>query len=331
MPFEPSRWPESFFPMTGMSERPPAFGSIGASGASGAFGAVPLHCSCFSCQRHRFWAFRIAFSITFLGSVSFLSIPPVSPTLPVSPMRTLHRPSPSDRLEPRARTSRAEMLRTSSAAFLCSAHQRSGRPSRVSPSSSTVPCRMQARARSSSRRWSFFAVPVSSSMDRETTSCTASRFDSLPTAPSEKETKLASEKETSRARPTDPNSAPTNLRQLLSPESPSSASATTKACSRMAPVSTVPRTTGRSRPSFSTAASTPPATPVPVDTPQSERKTMVTSRGAGESGDPVSGSAAVPVLIPGPPGWLRARSRRRGRGRGTGCAGSCRGGGRSAP
>ena len=43
--------------MTGISEHPPAFGSIGESGASGAFGAGSLHCS--NCPT--FYVYRCVF------------------------------------------------------------------------------------------------------------------------------------------------------------------------------------------------------------------------------------------------------------------------------
>jgi len=121
------------------------------------------------------------------------------------------------------------------------------------------------------RRKSSRAVPVSSSMDRETISCTGAR----PAAATSGT--RASEKTARRGACSEPNrSEAKSCQGPVAP--PSSACAARTDCSRTTPVSTVPRTTGRPRSSFSTAASTPPTTPTPVLTPQSEWKTTETGK-----------------------------------------------------
>ena len=203
--------------------------------------------------------------------------------------RAWQAPSPLERSEPTAVTSWAARASRSRASAYCRGLQVTGVRSRVSVRRVTADSPTPEPARSRKRRKSSLAVPVSASMETPTTSWVAGR--GRPSGAVAGVTLTgASEKATRRGWVGVPNRVVARAAQGPSGRAPSRAWAALRACSRMSPVITVPRTTGRPSPPLSMTASTPPATPAPVATPQSEvrvRRRMRSVLGSGVTGPPV--------------------------------------------
>ena len=221
-----------------------------------------------------------------------------------SPRNALQAPSPSERFEPTPWMSSAAADRRRAAPFRWASFHPRDWPLRPSLRREIWAVSVQGLARSRKRRWSSLAVPVSSSMDSETTSWTASSGVAGASACGI----VASVRTMARGRlicpPAVLGAGELAARRSSSPkresenahqgpgEPPSRARATMLACSRSKPVRTVALMTGRRRKSFSTVELRLPAMPVPVPTPQSDSTMTVR----------VDGKEMV--LMSHPAGWL---------------------------